>query len=112
MAISIGVPDTASSTQTITFSKKSYTIDFKYNSRFDFWTFSLYDSAGNPIILGEKVMPDKEYLRRYAKVDLLGGYIFTTSLDNSPVTRNNFGLNKTHWLTYRSEEEVENARTV
>lgn len=112
MAISIGVPDTASSTQTITFAKKSYIIDFRYNQRFDFWTFSLYDSEDNPILVGEKVMPDKEYLSRYSKEDVIGGYIFTTSLTENPVTRDNFGLNKLHWLTFRTIEEVENELSV
>lgn len=112
MAISIGVPDTASSEQTITLSKRSYTIRFDYNQRFDFWTFSLFDSEENPIIRGEKLMPSKEYLDRYSKTDLVDGYFFTQSMDTSQITRENFGINKTHTLTFITKEGLENARTV
>ena len=112
MAIGIGVPDAASSTQTITLAKKSYTINFNYNSRFDFWSFSLYDSEDNVIVEGEKIMPKKEYFSRYSKTDTIGGYLFTDSLEDVNVTRDNFGLNKTHTLTFISSEGYDNVRTV
>lgn len=109
MALGIGLLDAASSKQTVTLKKKTYTLKFIYNSRFDYWTISIFDSKGDSILLGEKAMPNKELLTRYSLDDVLGGYLSIESFLESRVSRDNFGLNKTHTLVFSTTEEVEEA---
>lgn len=105
MAIAIGVPPSASSTQTVTLNKRSFSLRFDYNSSYDYWSFSLYTPSGETIIEGEKIVPFKEYLSRYVKDNVIGGLLFTQSLDDVEVTRDNFGIDKTHTLTFIAEED-------
>ena len=61
MALGIGLLDAASSKQTVTLKKKTYTLKFIYNSRFNFWTVSIFNSKGDSILLGEKLCQTKNY---------------------------------------------------
>lgn len=107
MAIQIDTPDAAFSTQTVTLNKKTYRIKNRYNTRFGYWCVDILDAQNSPILLGEKLLPNKELLSRYRKSDLIGGYLFITSQDESDVSRDNYGLDKTHTLTFATFEEVE-----
>lgn len=105
MPVQIDTPSASYSTQTVTLNKKSYTVEFKYNTSFGYWSLSVYDAENKVVLLGEKVMPAKEYLERYSKGDVMGGYLYITSLTKDDVSRDNFGLNKTHVLTFETYEE-------
>jgi len=107
MALIFSVPDAEKGGQNITLNKKSYRVVTRYNSRFGYWALDLYDSASNPIILGEKLLPKKDILSRYLKNKILGGYFFIRSKDDSKMTRDNFGIDKTHTLMFASTEEVD-----
>ena len=108
MAIQIPTPDTPNSLQNVTLNGKSYIIENSYNSRYDTWSVSVSERSGTVLVNGEKVTPLKDILSRYDRTDTLGGILFIAS-DNpdEKVTRDNYGLNKTHTLTYALFSEVE-----
>ncbi len=105
MAIQIDTPDFSVSTQTVTLNKKTYRIKNRYNSRFDCWVLDITDTQNNVILSGEKILPDKDLLTRYNRNDLIGGYLFISSEDNVKVNRYNYGINKTHTLTFETFKE-------
>ena len=107
MPTRIDTPDTAYSTQIVTLNKVAYNLKFRYSSRFDRWSISLYTREGTPILTGERVVPKQEFLKANDKVDVLQGYLFISSLSNTPVTRDNFGIGKDHNLVYISLSEAE-----
>ena len=107
MAIQINTPDTASSEQLVTLNRKSYRVKNNYNSRFDTWSITVLDTSGNIVIAGEKILPFKDILTRYVKDNILGGILFVSSTDETRVSRDNYGLDKTHTLTFATFEEVE-----
>lgn len=109
MALFISIPDSADDEQIVTLNKKSYILETKFNKRGGSWSVSLRDSNGEPIILGEKVVPSQEFLEISAKNIEVGGYLGIKSLVDVPVTRDNFGIGKDHQLLFISQEEVDNA---
>lgn len=100
MATKINTPDTPFSKQTITLNKVSYVLRFKYSARFDRWSVSLYTLKGEAILEGERVIPKQELLKLNNKNDMLGGFLEVVSSTDLPVTRNNFGVGKEHYLVF------------
>ena len=89
-----------------------YTFKFSWNDEAQFWSFSLFDSSGNPLVLGVKLVPKFDFLKNYKykanipnvifdfrnvrdgniianqydiEVDYRFGYIETTVKDEDPV---------------------------
>lgn len=56
-AIVIEVPDMNDSVSRITLLGTQYQIRFTYNDTGGYWYFGLYDSLGNPIRIGVKIVP-------------------------------------------------------
>lgn len=56
-AIAIEVPDMNDSVSKVTLLGTQYQIRFTYNDTEGYWYFGLYDSLGNPIRIGEKIVP-------------------------------------------------------
>lgn len=112
MPVQIGTPDSADSKQTVTLNKKSYRVRFLYCDRSSSWNLSIFDAKNNSIILGEKILPYKEFLSRYNKIQDIGGYFYISSFDNSNVTRDNLGIGKTHTLSFVTFEEIDSVNTV
>ena len=107
MATRIDTPNIPFSTQIVTLNKVAYQLQFKYSSRFDRWSISLYTREGTPILTGERAIPNQEFLKANDKIDILQGYLFIASLSDTPVTRDNFGTGKDHNLAYISLVEAE-----
>ena len=112
MSVKIDIPNTGFATQTITLNKASYIVESEYSSRFDTWSISLFSVDGTAILRGEKVVPKQEWLTRYNMNNILGGWLGIYSKNDTPVTRDNFGLDKEHVLLFISESEVTDASTV
>lgn len=55
--ITIAVPDMNDSMSRITLQGVSYQIRFTYNDTGDYWKFGLYTAAGEPIVIGMKIVP-------------------------------------------------------
>lgn len=53
----IDVPDMNDSMSRISLKGTQYQIRFTYNDTGGYWTFGLYDSFGNPIRIGTKIVP-------------------------------------------------------
>lgn len=100
MATKIDTPDMAFSSQIVTLNKVSYIFKFRYSSRFDRWTLSIYNRKGVVILEGERLVPKQELLYTNGKSDLMQGYLVLESLSEVPVTRNNLGLGKEHFLAF------------
>lgn len=107
MASNISIPDTPFAEQIVTLNRESYILETTYNSRFDYWTISLYTSNRSPIILGEKCVANQEFLFISAKNLILGGYLGIRSIVQTNVTRDNFGQDKDHRLVFITQEEVD-----
>ena len=112
MPVQIDTPDTADVRQTVTLNRNSYRVRFVYCDRTASWYLSVFDSKNNKILLGEKILPTKEFLSRYKKVQDIGGYFYISSFDNSNITRENLGVGKTHTLTFVSLAEIESVSTI
>lgn len=54
----IEVPDKNDSMSRLVIDKAVYQIRFSYNDTGDFWKFGLYNSLGEPIALGLKIVPN------------------------------------------------------
>lgn len=112
MAVNINIPNSAHSSQIVTLNRQSYILEFDYNTRFDFWSLSLFLPNGNPIITGEKIVSQSEFLFISAKNVILGGYLGIKSVVPTNVTRDNFGQDKNHKLVFLSQEEVDEINAV
>lgn len=56
--IIIEVPDMNDSVSRIVLNGTAYQIRFRYNDTKDYWTFSLYNALGEPIVLNIKLVPN------------------------------------------------------
>lgn len=87
--IVIEVPDMNDSVSRITLKGKQYQLRFTYNDTFDYWTFGISDSLGNPIRVGIKIVPRIVLNLFCGAVDMPLG-VFGVLTDLEKVGRNDF----------------------
>ena len=108
MAISISVPDSAWSSQSVTMGGVDYTITLTWNERDSRWRLSL--SKGSTLIVsGLKLVENQSLLFRYILADFSHGDIFVlrAKQDGQFVGRDNLGIQKAYELVYYTNEELE-----
>ena len=87
----------------------AYQIWLYYNERMEQWIFNLQDVEGNPIILGEGVVPRYPMLLDYNIPDLSGYFWFEPIGKNQNETLiNPFELKKYYTLYYIYDDGEEN----
>lgn len=73
--------------QEMVFGLKAYIFQFNYNTRGDYWEFSISDKEQNVLVAGIKIVPDYELTNRYVHkgipTDLL--YALSTSTPNARI---------------------------
>ena len=85
----IEVPDMNDSVSRIVLDGKPYHIRFTYNMAGDFWTFGLYDTLDNPLMIGVKVVPNFPLNLFLLNEDIPYG-VFAATTKNDRITRRDF----------------------
>ena len=93
----IEVPDMNDSVSRIVLCGKQYQIRFTYNDTFDYWTFGLYDSLGEPIRIGVKIVPQMP-LNLFWGTDLMPFGVFGVLSDLERIGRNDFVNGKAQFI--------------
>jgi hypothetical protein len=108
MPLNIPVPSHAHSEIRNTLGGLSYTIEYKFNSRDKGWRFDVYDSSGNSVKLGCKVVENTAFFTRFRLPGFSTGDIFCTKIDQTEdnINFNNLGFNKAYVLTYLTNAEI------
>jgi hypothetical protein len=87
--IIIEVPDMNDSVSTVVLSGKQYQIRFTYNDTGGYWSFGIYDTLGNPIRVGIKMVP-KMPLNLFCGTDDMPNGVFGILSSLEKVGRNDF----------------------
>lgn len=69
-------------TYRISLEGNSYTFNVYYNERAEGWFFDLYEEAGTPVVLGERLVANYPILLDYA-LENLTGYMYLEPIGNS-----------------------------
>jgi hypothetical protein len=104
MAVALPVRTEADNRFTIRLDDKVVGIRLLWNSRMGYWTISLYDDTGTPIVLGVKVVINYELTALFQ--DYLPGLItaLRSSEDGRRIER--FEIGDTVQLIYTPEAEI------
>lgn len=103
--IYIKVPDRNDSMSSLSIDGVEYRLRFTYNEKYDYWSFGLYQSAGDPIIAMTKIVPNFPIFHYYTYKDIPDG-IFGCLSDTDHVGRQAFN-DKTAEFVYIPNEELE-----
>jgi hypothetical protein len=87
--IIIEVPDMNDSVSTVVLSGKQCQIRFTYNDTGGYWSFGIYDTLGNPIRVGIKMVP-KMPLNLFCGTDDMPNGVFGVLSSLEKVGRNDF----------------------
>lgn len=107
MAMSIVIPDTDWSSQTVTLGQTSFIIELKYKARPKRWYLTLKDSDGTVLLTEKKVVTNMNLTGLY-EIEGLYGDIFCERIygESAYPERDNFGRDKEFELKYYTEDEV------
>jgi hypothetical protein len=87
--IIIEVPDMNDSVSTVVLSGEQYQVRFTYNDTGGYWSFGIYDTLGNPIRVGIKMVP-KMPLNLFCGTDDMPNGVFGVLSSLEKVGRNDF----------------------
>ena len=87
--IYIKVPDRNDSMSSLSIDGVEYRLRFTYNEKYDYWSFGLYRSAGEPIIAMTKIVPNFPIFHYYTYTEIPDG-IFGCLSDTDHVGRQAF----------------------
>jgi len=85
--------DYADFTQTLRLSGEFYKLRARWNANKEFWTLDLFDSSGDPLLIGQKLVFNTDILARYNDPRLPPGNIFAIDTGNSTQKINKIGRN-------------------
>lgn len=85
----IDVPDMNDSVSSMAIDGTEYGLRFTYNSKYDYWSFGLYNSNDDPIIAMTKIVPNFPIFFFYSDVNIPDG-IFGCISDKEHVGRDDF----------------------
>ena len=85
----IEVPDLNDSTSRVVLNNTPYHIRFTFNLTGNYWKFGLYDTLGNPIVQGVKIVPNYPLNLFFGASDLPDG-IFAVLSKLDRIGRNDF----------------------
>lgn len=108
MAVSIFIPNTPWSRQTVSLSGRNYIFEVSYNERSKRWYIDI-SLSGSDVVNSVKVMENYDLTGRYCLQDFPDGELFCARLreTSDPVGRDNFGIGKDYELLYLTLEEIE-----
>lgn len=95
--IIIEVPDMNDSVSRIVLNGKQYLIRFTYNDTGGYWFFGLYDSLGNAIRIGNKIVPQLPLNLFWGTDDMPAG-AFGVLTDLEKIGRNDFLNDKAKFI--------------
>lgn len=99
----IEVPDMNDSVSRVVLDSVAYHIRFTYNMEGDYWKFGLYDTQGEPITQGVKIVPSFPLNLFLGNADLpFGVFAVLTQLDH--VGRNDFVNGKAKFIYCPAEQ--------
>jgi len=107
MPLTLNVPNTAHSLQTVSLGGIDYDITYTYNTRDSRWRMDI-SKQGVVVKSGIKIMENQSLLGRYLLSNFEHGDIFCVRVekDSSNVGRDNLGLDKAYELVYYTNEEL------
>lgn len=70
MVIIPHIPNQFFFTETVTLEGVTYELEFNWNHRGEFWCVTIYDSEGNILIAGVKVVLEFDLFKRYSKTNI------------------------------------------
>lgn len=93
---------------TVTLTGTEYVLDYQYNQREDRWYLSLYDTNGNAIYTGRKIVLSVPLFRKCATGNKPLGDIFAQSLtaDDTPPKLDDIGTDSRAVLVYYEPGEL------
>lgn len=97
------LPGAADQTADITLSGQTFSMRILWNERFQYWSFSLSERGGVPLITNVKMVPSFGLIRRFHKVDLPGDIFFLHRSEK--LTRPTFEDLGTNYLLYYFDPE-------
>lgn len=105
--ISIDIPNTAYSEQTVVLNQRSFNIIAKYRLRSDRWNISITDGSGKLLISEARCISNSFITGRYVIPDL-GGELYVMKVYGNKIqpTRSTFGTGKEFELQYYTNEEL------
>lgn len=80
-----------------------YVLRFLYNTRFDFWTFEIQDTAGNVIRGGKKINTGEDLFGQFAEADLPPGTMLVVDAEGQDLDAGRRDLGDRVSLEYDSE---------
>ena len=95
--IVIEVPDMNDSISRIVLLGTQYQIRFTWNETGAFWTFGLYDSLGEPLLVGVKIVPNFP-LNLFCASDKLPNGIFAALTEQNRIGRTDFTAGKAKFV--------------
>lgn len=108
--VAIPFREFSSFTTTVTLDRKSFIFEFTWNSRFSFWTYSIYlnDENKTPVLMGKRLILGAPLLDQYhAYKDVPQGFMIVVKIDQGHIEpgRDDF-YNFDYALVYEEVEEV------
>lgn len=92
--------------ETVTLTGTEYVLDFQYNQREDRWYLSLYDTNGNAIYLGRKIVPSVPLFRKCASGSKPLGDLIAQTLTANDAPPNIDELGERVQLVYYEPGEI------
>lgn len=103
----INNPQVTTSTYRASLGDETYTINQRYNSRTKSWYLDVFNSSGETLVLGRKLLPNVPLITRNRDL-MFGGNMTVFQLEGSKaqvIDRNNVGLDKDYSIVYYTLED-------
>ena len=108
--IFITVPDMNDSMSDITIDDKQYRIRFTYNTKFEYWSFGLYDTENKPIIAMTRIVPNFP-INQFLRIKNAPKGVFGAMSDKKVIGRQSFKDLEAEFV-YITAEELEGNNNV
>jgi len=102
--IEISVPDFNDSFSRVVLSGSQYLIRFSYIDTFDYWTFGLYTSLKEPLLVGVKIVPNYP-LNLLSSADNMPNGLFCAYTELDRIGKNDFANGKAIFAYVPADQE-------
>jgi hypothetical protein len=86
--------------QEVVIDNNTYTLEFKYNERNDYWSMSIYDRLQTLIIAGIRLTVGINLIARYALPEAPQGELLLVNIDKSYIRADSQAIGKQSLLFY------------
>lgn len=97
-------PNLKNDTFNCTLDKLEYIFYLKYNTKYDYYTWSLYKKDNTPLIQGQKLISNYCLNYRFTNLDLPKGRLIGINISNDGKEANQTNLGKVFKLVYEVED--------